>query len=140
MEAGFATPWPRFPSEADALPLLPDLHPAALHPARHHGAPAGDGEDVLPRHEEGLVDLPLGGGEVLVHGGHELVDTGVLGGLGIDRKSTRLNSSHGYISYAVFCFIKNTQEQKQAHCSCRNIQMKKKRKFNKQKQNRNVYV
>src|SRR2546422_4976963 len=23
-----------------------------------------------------------------------------------DRKSTRLNSSHGYISYAVFCFIK----------------------------------
>src|SRR2546422_2408957 len=25
---------------------------------------------------------------------------------GIDRKSTRLNSSHGYISYAVFCFKK----------------------------------
>src|SRR6201994_1817783 len=25
-------------------------------------------------------------------------------GLPIDRKSTRLNSSHGYISYAVFCF------------------------------------
>src|SRR2546429_6752443 len=24
--------------------------------------------------------------------------------LGLDRKSTRLNSSHGYISYAVFCF------------------------------------
>src|SRR2546422_7300317 len=23
--------------------------------------------------------------------------------LGLDRKSTRLNSSHGYISYAVFC-------------------------------------
>src|SRR2546422_5943132 len=34
----------------------------------------------------------------------------VLGGslaiLGIDRKSTRLNSSHGYISYAVFCLKK----------------------------------
>src|SRR2546429_3438387 len=27
-------------------------------------------------------------------------------GLGQDRKSTRLNSSHGYISYAVFCFKK----------------------------------
>src|SRR2546429_3039320 len=26
--------------------------------------------------------------------------------LGIDRKSTRLNSSHGYISYAVFCLKK----------------------------------
>src|SRR2546422_5765994 len=25
---------------------------------------------------------------------------------GIDRKSTRLNSSHGYISYAVFCLKK----------------------------------
>src|ERR1041385_6766938 len=27
--------------------------------------------------------------------------------LTIDRKSTRLNSSHGYISYAVFCLKKN---------------------------------
>src|SRR5687768_17725348 len=33
----------------------------------------------------------------------------VLGSIGlgtIDRKSTRLNSSHGYISYAVFCLNK----------------------------------
>src|SRR5256884_4113260 len=32
----------------------------------------------------------------------------------LDRKSTRLNSSHGYISYAVFCLKKkkkNTQQQ-----------------------------
>src|SRR2546422_6000301 len=28
------------------------------------------------------------------------------GGVHIDRKSTRLNSSHGYISYAVFCLKK----------------------------------
>src|SRR2546422_1849864 len=30
----------------------------------------------------------------------------------VDRKSTRLNSSHGYISYAVFCLKKkkNTQQ------------------------------
>src|SRR5687768_18306502 len=27
---------------------------------------------------------------------------------GIDRKSTRLNSSHGYISYAVFCLKKKS--------------------------------
>src|SRR5687768_17851881 len=27
-------------------------------------------------------------------------------GLPLDRKSTRLNSSHGYISYAVFCLKK----------------------------------
>src|SRR2546429_1702793 len=31
-----------------------------------------------------------------------------LGPLVTDRKSTRLNSSHGYISYAVFCLKKNT--------------------------------
>src|SRR2546429_6954855 len=27
-----------------------------------------------------------------------------------DRKSTRLNSSHGYISYAVFCFKKKNRQ------------------------------
>src|SRR5687768_18251848 len=27
----------------------------------------------------------------------------------VDRKSTRLNSSHGYISYAVFCLKKKTK-------------------------------
>src|SRR2546422_8493608 len=31
---------------------------------------------------------------------------------GLDRKSTRLNSSHGYISYAVFC-LKKKKERKQ---------------------------
>src|SRR2546429_1355883 len=39
-----------------------------------------------------------------------------------DRKSTRLNSSHGYISYAVFCLKKkNTQRSKefqQLHTLC----------------------
>src|SRR2546422_1276491 len=32
------------------------------------------------------------------------------GGLGGDRKSTRLNSSHGYISYAVFCLKKKKKD------------------------------
>src|SRR2546429_4396598 len=31
-----------------------------------------------------------------------------------DRKSTRLNSSHGYISYAVFC-LKKKKKSKQLH-------------------------
>src|SRR2546422_5228410 len=32
----------------------------------------------------------------------------------LDRKSTRLNSSHGYISYAVFCLKKkNNEHEKQ---------------------------
>src|SRR5687768_18303895 len=32
-----------------------------------------------------------------------------------DRKSTRLNSSHGYISYAVFCLKKKKKKQKNKH-------------------------
>src|SRR2546429_9844175 len=30
---------------------------------------------------------------------------------GVDRKSTRLNSSHGYISYAVFCLKKKKKKK-----------------------------
>src|SRR2546429_6025597 len=33
-----------------------------------------------------------------------------------DRKSTRLNSSHGYISYAVFCLKKKEPESAQRGC------------------------
>src|SRR2546422_11754337 len=37
-----------------------------------------------------------------------------------DRKSTRLNSSHGYISYAVFC-LKKKKKKKQQHTRSRKI-------------------
>src|SRR5690625_2435478 len=37
-------------------------------------------------------------------------------GRGIDRKSTRLNSSHVAISYAVFCVKKKTQKEKFIAC------------------------
>src|SRR2546422_7139380 len=40
------------------------------------------------------------------HGGPALVGNAYLEGTNGDRKSTRLNSSHGYISYAVFCLKK----------------------------------
>src|SRR2546429_9405516 len=36
---------------------------------------------------------------------------------GGDRKSTRLNSSHGYISYAVFCLKKKKPQHSQSHPS-----------------------
>src|SRR2546429_6326369 len=53
--------------------------------------------------EHGLGVLHLGASD----------DAHVIGALlravgGRDRKSTRLNSSHGYISYAVFCLKKKT--------------------------------
>src|SRR2546422_1207321 len=35
----------------------------------------------------------------------------------LDRKSTRLNSSHGYISYAVFCLKKKKNEKDTIHIS-----------------------
>src|SRR2546422_1283089 len=40
---------------------------------------------------------------------------------GRDRKSTRLNSSHGYISYAVFCLKKKKKHQDDALIRCKKI-------------------
>src|SRR3712207_9302899 len=57
------------------------------------------------------------GGGVSAHGQHRFVgaiainDSGVVAGgaqVNGDRKSTRLNSSHANISYAVFCLKKKT--------------------------------
>src|SRR2546429_6510890 len=39
-------------------------------------------------------------------GAHHVETDAAAGQFGLDRKSTRLNSSHGYISYAVFCLKK----------------------------------
>src|SRR2546422_2622770 len=50
-----------------------------------------------------LKDLPQ---ENLRHGGQPADTGGHHPGGPRDRKSTRLNSSHGYISYAVFCLKK----------------------------------
>src|SRR5687768_17773474 len=50
--------------------------------------------------EDELVFLP---GVAAVPVAHPLDQVAGLGALPEDRKSTRLNSSHGYISYAVFC-------------------------------------
>src|SRR3989449_4267354 len=51
------------------------------------------------------------------------LQVGVVAGAGdsalavtLDRKSTRLNSSHGYISYAVFC-LKKKKKTIQTHAS-----------------------
>src|SRR5690554_7164001 len=61
----------------------------------------------------GLVAFSIGGGVMLVTRNHKkevLVREGYIivtcGWIVIDRKSTRLNSSHVRISYAVFCLKK----------------------------------
>src|SRR2546429_5056034 len=50
---------------------------------------------------------PVGGDDVEV-AGEDVLALDVPGEVQ-DRKSTRLNSSHGYISYAVFCLKKKKQ-------------------------------
>src|SRR2546427_9447211 len=45
-----------------------------------------------------------------------------LGGAELDRKSTRLNSSHSQISYAVFCLKKKKKHNKNISNKTNNIQ------------------
>src|SRR5687768_17978377 len=65
---------------------------------------------VVHRHPEHLA----GGGDAVALQGSAhpagAVDVGVGRRVGQDRKSTRLNSSHGYISYAVFCLKKKKKK------------------------------
>src|SRR2546422_5393026 len=72
----------------------------------------------LPRAlvQQSARDLGIGGIEALENFLNSLWRERIVGFLGLcflgDRKSTRLNSSHGYISYAVFC-LKKKKKQKQ---------------------------
>src|SRR5687768_17886802 len=66
---------------------------AAASNANHFDAGAGVALVVQPQSQALGIVSP--GSQCLVVGGQ-------------DRKSTRLNSSHGYISYAVFCLKKKT--------------------------------
>src|SRR2546422_5093587 len=63
------------------------------------------------------IDRPTGGeGEEVSTriGGFQIADSAILD-LETDRKSTRLNSSHGYISYAVFCLKKKKKRKTEMH-------------------------
>src|SRR5215475_15699703 len=71
--------------------------------SRHQQRP----RDLRPDSGGLRLDLPAGGAR------------------GLDRKSTRLNSSHVKISYAVFCLKKKKKNKKKSH------QQKKKKKKKK---------
>src|SRR5699024_11343631 len=69
------------------------------------GAPDGScGRTEAPGAVRRRRDLPLGGPDAPGVLGE--LDVGAAEPLGLDRKSTRLNSSHVSISYAVFCLKK----------------------------------
>src|SRR3712207_7619089 len=62
--------------------------------------------EVQPQRRHGHVALDVG---LLVHREQDAAALDLLGHVGVeDRKSTRLNSSHANISYAVFCLKKKT--------------------------------
>src|SRR2546422_4196795 len=64
--------------------------------------------DFVPRPARTFHGV-IGGDRLIVDVGVDVVEdrhARVTAGPGQDRKSTRLNSSHGYISYAVFCLKK----------------------------------
>src|SRR5205809_3392282 len=78
-----------------SLALRLVLEELAAGPRRGRSRAAAPAQDHEPR------------GQPREHGGKT-------GGGQRDRKSTRLNSSHGYISYAVFCLKKKKRERRES--------------------------
>src|SRR2546430_13659175 len=79
-------------------------HAAVLSPAANYmiASMRGDGKaEIASGLNKGVAALPAG----FTHS--TLMALGV--GVNADRKSTRLNSSHSQISYAVFCLKKKKQ-------------------------------
>src|SRR2546430_10099339 len=73
------------------------------HLAEHGDAPrAARGDE----HVERLRGRPWVGVVAVVDQGHAICEPDDLAAMRRDRKSTRLNSSHSQISYAVFCLKK----------------------------------
>src|SRR2546422_11294286 len=62
--------------------------------------------DALPIYARGVADALIHQLNETRDDGERAVDIVDDAGVNLDRKSTRLNSSHGYISYAVFCLKK----------------------------------
>src|SRR2546422_5520707 len=58
---------------------------------------------------DGVLDVVRDGARQVRHG---VLLLGIDDSLLQDRKSTRLNSSHGYISYAVFCLKKKKKKRR----------------------------
>src|SRR2546429_6498956 len=74
---------------------------------RSHREPASATPQRTELHE------PRGDSRLLLEARNPLPDHGgVRASSRRDRKSTRLNSSHGYISYAVFCLKKKKKQRK----------------------------
>src|SRR5687768_18155297 len=89
----------------DALPIS---DAGGVEAVRHEGEILERGQrDAVMHHDPVGEHLEVAAPRVCVSFEADLV----LGHVGLeDRKSTRLNSSHGYISYAVFCLKKKKKQ------------------------------
>src|SRR3712207_7873063 len=83
------------------------LFRSPVQPAVAPGAHAGDVVAAAALDEAGALG-EVGAGEQRVDVALDLTRVGRTVGVQQDRKSTRLNSSHANISYAVFCLKKKT--------------------------------
>src|SRR5690606_42144611 len=97
--------WHSHRSLLDALPISAGVvlgaHPALLLGAIYSGARFGD--NIAPISDMTIASVTTQGtelGDVV----RSRLKYAVVAAAVSDRKSTRLNSSHGKISYAVFCF------------------------------------
>src|SRR2546429_5909862 len=71
----------------------------------------GETENEPIKEQNGQARVILGKGMApRAVGAEKVIEPVKMREIGRDRKSTRLNSSHGYISYAVFCLKKKKKE------------------------------
>src|SRR5689334_24786540 len=99
-------------------PPTTDIYTLSLHdalPISHQESINGSSVPV-PRRSQPVVVVPrpIGAPESRVR-----VPAAPLGPAPLDRKSTRLNSSHSSISYAVFCLKKKNKDHASTHDTAR---------------------
>src|SRR5690625_6752319 len=102
------------PLSITAIPALETNYVWALHNARH-AVLVDPGEAGAPL--DWLAERRLALAAVLVTHHHYDHTDGISAIVERDRKSTRLNSSHVAISYAVFCLKKTTRTTTRANSS-----------------------
>src|SRR2546422_6085603 len=89
----------RRPPRSTLFPYTTLFRSVSRHIRRNIAGSRADLERLRrPRAQEAAETQSRGNGAETTHGSHP------------DRKSTRLNSSHGYISYAVFCLKKKKKK------------------------------
>src|SRR2546422_3184933 len=123
---------------SDCIPLPTSRAPASVSPpsgASSPGTAAGSGRkapSIRARRSTSLCDGPLPAGlEALVNPGKILLVEDNPDDVALtlralksqDRKSTRLNSSHGYISYAVFCLKKKNTTHRRLTTATRRTEL-----------------